>query len=124
MSQSSEEHVFGPPGAAIDYLEVENSPEFRELKVKHRGFVFPLAIVFIVWYLGYVLLAAFRPDFMATPLWGMNIGLWLGLAQFATTFAITMGYVSFANRVLDPRAAAIRAQLEEQERAHSGKDAA
>jgi uncharacterized membrane protein (DUF485 family) len=50
---------------------------------------------------------------MATPVLGqINIGLLLGLAQFVTTFAITMGYVRFANRRLDPPAAALRAELE------------
>ena len=42
----------------------------------------------------------------------INVGLLLGLAQFVTTFAITMGYVRFANRRLDPPAAALRAELE------------
>lgn len=120
MSHSPDQSVAPPGGApAIDYLEIEDSSEFRELKRKHRSFVFPLAIGFLVWYFGYVLLAAFAPEFMAIPLWGMNVGLWLGLGQFATTFAITMGYVSFANRVLDPRAAAIRERLETQELAHA-----
>ena len=42
----------------------------------------------------------------------VTIGLLLGLAQFVTTFAITMIYVSYANRRLDPLSAELRATLE------------
>jgi uncharacterized membrane protein (DUF485 family) len=49
---------------------------------------------------------------MATKVWGnINVGLLLGLAQFLTTFLITGLYIRFANRKLDPRAAAIRAEM-------------
>jgi len=51
---------------------------------------------------------------MATPVFGnVNVGLLVGLGQFLTTFIITGLYVRFANRELDPRAAEIRAHLEE-----------
>ena len=43
------------------------------------------------------------------------IGLLLGLGQFVTTFAITMAYVSYANRRVDPLSAEIRGELEKQE---------
>ncbi len=49
---------------------------------------------------------------MATRVWGnINVGLLLGLAQFVTTFLITGLYIRFANRQLDPRAAAIRDEM-------------
>jgi uncharacterized membrane protein (DUF485 family) len=45
--------------------------------------------------------------------WGnVNVGLLVGLGQFLTTFIITGIYVRFANRELDPRAEAIRAEFE------------
>ncbi|WP_156759941.1 DUF485 domain-containing protein [Microbacterium karelineae] len=102
--------------AAIDYIEVEESPRFRRLKRTHRSFVFPMAVLFLLWYFAYVLLAGWAPDFMAQRVSGdITIGLLLGLAQFVTTFAITMTYVSFANRKLDPVAADMRADLEKAE---------
>lgn len=104
-----------PPGR-IDYVEVEESPRFVELKRRHRGFVFPMAIAFLVWYFAYVLLSSFAPEFMAQRVWGaITVGLLLGLGQFVTTFAITMTYVWFANRTLDPIAEEIRDDLESQE---------
>ena len=102
--------------SAVDYIQVEQSTRFRGLKRRHRSFVFPMAVLFLVWYFVYVLLAGWAPDFMAQRVWGdITVGLLLGFGQFVTTFAITMAYVSFANRRLDPDAAAIRAELEQKE---------
>jgi len=92
---------------------MQSSPEFTELRNRLRRFVFPMTAFFLVWYGIYVALGAFAHDFMATPVFGnVNIGLLIGLGQFLTTFVITGWYVRFANRELDPRAAAIRAELE------------
>jgi uncharacterized membrane protein (DUF485 family) len=96
-----------------DYQEVADSPEFRDLQRRHRSFVFPLAVVFLVWYFVYVLLAAYAHEFMATPVFGsVNVGLLFGLGQFVSTFVITMAYVAYANRKLDPLAEQIGAELE------------
>lgn len=101
------------PGGGVDYLAVEASSSFRELKRRQRSFVFPLAIAFLLWYFVYVLLSSFAIDFMSQRVWGdITVGLLFGLGQFVTTFAITMGYVAYANRRLDPRSAALRAELE------------
>ena len=108
-----------PPATAessasgIDFVAVHASPEFQELRDRLRRFVFPMTAVFLLWYFAYVMLGAFAHDFMATKVWGnINIGILIGLGQFVTTFLITFIYVRFANRELDPRAAAIRAELE------------
>ena len=99
-----------------EYIQVENSEQFRTLKKRHRSFVLPVALFFLIWYFVYVLLADYAHDFMSTPVFGnVNVGLLFGLGQFVTTFAITTWYVSYANRRLDPLAAEIRADLEEKE---------
>jgi len=104
-----------PPTPSIDYAAVVASPDLIELKHRQRRFAFPMAIFFLAWYFGFVLLAAFAPELMATPVFGViNLGLLLGLAQFVTTFTITMIYVSYSNRVLDPLDAKLRAELEGQ----------
>ena len=78
-----------------------------------RRFVFPMSAVFLLWYTAYVMLGAFAHDFMATKVWGdINVGLIVGLGQFVSTFIITAIYVRFANRELDPRAEAIRSEVE------------
>lgn len=104
----------------IDYIAVEESAPFRELKRRQRSFIFPLAVAFLVWYFVYVLLSSFARDFMSQRVWGdMTVGLLFGLGQFVTTFVITMTYVWYANRKLDPRAEELRAELERAEGARS-----
>ena len=98
---------------STDFQPTQQSERFQTLKRKHRGFVFPVAVLFLVWYFAYVLLAAYAKDFMATPVFGnVNVGLLFGLGQFVTTFAVTTWYVVYANRHLDPLADEIRADLE------------
>ncbi|MGE2716947.1 DUF485 domain-containing protein [Mycolicibacterium litorale] len=95
------------------YLAMQASPEFQELRKRLRGFVFPMSAAFLIWYATYVLLGAFAHDFMGIRVWGnINVGLLIGIGQFVTTFLITAVYVRFANKVVDPRAAEIRAELE------------
>lgn len=95
------------------YLAVQCAPEFVELRRRFRRFVFPATLFFLVWYFLYVLLAAYAPEFMSTTVVGnINIGLIFGLLQFVTTFAITIIYVRWADREFDPRADAIRHQME------------
>jgi uncharacterized membrane protein (DUF485 family) len=96
------------------FVAVAASPEFQELRNRLRRFVFPMTAVFLIWYFAYVLLGAFAHDFMATKVWGnINVGVFIGLGQFVTTFLITFIYVRFANRELDPRAEALRSELED-----------
>jgi uncharacterized membrane protein (DUF485 family) len=107
------DHTPADPNPAIDYIAIEGSERFRTLKRTQRSFIFPLAAFFLIWYFAYVLLAAFATEFMAQRVWGdITVGLLLGLGQFVTTFAITMAYVSFANRKIDPLATEIREELE------------
>jgi uncharacterized membrane protein (DUF485 family) len=97
--------------SAVDFPAVQSSEKFQTLRKRHRSFVFPVLALALLWYLAYVLLAGYAPEFMATPVFGnVNIGLLIGLGQVVTTFVITMIYVSFANRRLDPIAAEIRTE--------------
>ncbi|WP_433267055.1 DUF485 domain-containing protein [Actinosynnema sp. CS-041913] len=102
-----------PAGATHDWVEVQAAPDFVELRRRLRTFVFPMAGLFLAWYLLYVLLADYAHGFMSTKVIGnINIGLILGLLQFVSTFVITTLYVRHANKHLDPRAEAIREKLE------------
>jgi len=101
------------PEGSIDYVAFETSDRFVNLQRRRRRFVVPLAVFFLVWYFAFVLVAAYLPDVMAIRVIGsVNLGLVLGLGQFVTTFAITIWYVAFSNRVLDPLGAELRAELE------------
>jgi uncharacterized membrane protein (DUF485 family) len=97
----------------VDYHAIQQSPEFRKLRRTHRSFVFPVLGACLVWYIAYVLLAGYAHDFMSTPVFGsVNVAIILGLAQVVTTFAVTMWYVHFANKRLDPLAEEIRDEIE------------
>ena len=99
--------------ASVDFKEVQSTEQFQELRKRHRSFVFPMAIAFLLWYFAYVLLADYAVEFMSTKVWGnINVGLILGLLQFVSTFAITGWYVSYSNRKLDPIASEIRHEIE------------
>ncbi|KAA9166800.1 DUF485 domain-containing protein [Amycolatopsis acidicola] len=100
-------------GPGSDWKQVQDSPEFRQLRHRLRSFVFPMTVLFLAWYLVYVLLAAYAHDFMSTKLVGnFNVGLLIGLLQFVSTFVITGVYVRYANRKLDPVADEIRDGIE------------
>jgi uncharacterized membrane protein (DUF485 family) len=103
---TNKEHEEGP-----DFVTIQRSDEFVELRSRLRRFVFPVSVLFFLWYLGYVLLAAYGGELMTRRLFGsVNVGLLLGLLQFATTVLITGWYLRFARRRIDPRVAAIRAE--------------
>jgi uncharacterized membrane protein (DUF485 family) len=97
----------------VDYRAIQQSPEFQTLRRTHRSFVFPVLGACLLWYIAYVLLAGYAHDFMSTPVFGsVNVAILLGLAQVVTTFAVTMWYVHFANKRLDPLAEQIRDEIE------------
>ncbi|MEV8443039.1 DUF485 domain-containing protein [Actinosynnema sp. NPDC051121] len=92
-----------------DFAALQASADFRELRRRTMIFVAPATCGFLLWYLGYVALSAYAPDFMGTQVWGvLNIGLLFGLLQFATTIALTLGYARYARRKLDPQVDAVR----------------
>lgn len=96
-----------------NFQQVQTSEQFQDLRKTHRSFVFPMTVVFLIWYLSFVILAAFAPEFMAIKVLGnINLGIVLGLAQFVTTFIITGAYVAYANRKIDPIATDLREKME------------
>ncbi|QQQ74431.1 DUF485 domain-containing protein [Saccharothrix sp. 6-C] len=110
--------TFDDPGSSLlvdeagdpDFVALQASADFRELRRRITIFVVPATCGFLLWYLGYVALSAYAPDFMATPVWGViNVGLLFGLLQFVSTIALTLGYARYARRTLDPQVVAVRA---------------
>ena len=109
MTDPAERRLLTPE----EYRQAQDSPEFTELRRRFRRFAFPMTVAFLAWYLLYVLLSTYAPDFMATPVFGnVNLGLLLGLGQFVSTFLITHLYVAHANRQTDPIADEMRERLE------------
>ncbi|GAA3518946.1 DUF485 domain-containing protein [Aeromicrobium panaciterrae] len=95
------------------YQRIHATPEFAELKRSYFGFVVPVTIAFMVWYLAYVLLSNYAHGFMAHKLFGnINVALVFGLLQFLTTFIIAVWYARFAAARMDPTADRLRDEFE------------
>ncbi|MFD0314132.1 DUF485 domain-containing protein [Streptomyces flavalbus] len=109
-----------PPSKAVhqlpsaeEFVEVQQSAEFGELRRSYRSFAFPLTVAFIVWYLLYVLLSNYAGGFMGTEVFGnINVAFVFGIAQFVTTFLIAWWYSRHADAKLDPQAEAIKNRME------------
>lgn len=99
--------------AAAEYRYVQGTEEFSKLRSTFRSFTMPLTVAGLIWYIGYVLVATYAGDFFgnSVPVFG-NVGILLGVLQFATTFLITWLYIGFANKKLEPMQAAIRDDME------------
>ena len=109
MSDPNQRRLLTPE----EYLAAQKSPEFVDLKKRFRAFAFPMTFAFFAWYLLYVLLSTYAPDFMGTPVFGnVSVGILFGLLQFVSTFAITHIYVAHANKRTDPIADEMRERLE------------
>ncbi len=95
------------------YLAVQRSDEFAGLRRALRGFVFPMAVAFFLWYALYVILSAYARGFMSTRLFdsNINVALVFGLLQFVSTFLIAWYYSRYADRKIDPVADKIRDEL-------------
>ena len=96
-------------------IAVQESADFVELRRAFRRFAFPMTVVFLSWYLLYVVASGWARDFMGHQLWGnINVGYVFGLAQFATTFLIAWLYERYMESHVDPLAARMREQLEQE----------
>jgi uncharacterized membrane protein (DUF485 family) len=90
----------------IDWIAAERSPEFRELLTKRRRFVIPATAFFLTWYLGFVALAGYAPDFMTESIYqGFTVGYALALTQFVMVGVLGWLYVRKADREFDGLAA-------------------
>ena len=94
-----------PPDQRVDWKAIERSPEFRELIAARRRFVLPATIFFLAWYLGFILLAGYAPDFMARSVYeGLTVGYCLALTQFVMVAVLGITYLKRSERVFDPLA--------------------
>ena len=102
------------------YVAMQDSPEFQDLRRRYRGFVLPATVAFLTWYLLYVVLSNWAGDLMSTQVVGnINVALIFGLLQFVTTFGLAWMYSRFSNAKLDPLAR----NLEQAYRDQAGTDA-
>ncbi|WNV84267.1 DUF485 domain-containing protein [Umezawaea sp. Da 62-37] len=113
--------TFDEPGKTLlvddegnpDFVAIQQTEEFAALRRSALVFIFPATALFLTWYLTYVIASAYAHDFMATRVLGVvNVGIVVGLLQFASTIVLTLSYARYAKRRLDPQARAVRALAE------------
>ena len=96
------------PEPRVDWDAIEQSPEFKELVAARRRFVLPATIFFLAWYIGFILLTGYAPDFMSESVYeGLTVGYCLALTQFVMVFTLGYMYLRRADRVYDPLAARV-----------------
>ena len=89
----------------VDWQAIERSPEFQELVTRRRRFVLPATIFFLAYYMAFILLAGYAPDFMGSSVYeGLTVGYVLALTQFVMVFALGIMYLRRADRDYDPLA--------------------
>ena len=88
---------------AYDWERIERSPEFQELVHRRRSFVIPGTIFFLAYYMGFILLCGYAPDFMASSVYeGLTVGYCLALTQFVMVFVLGILYLRKSDRDYDP----------------------
>ena len=95
------------------YERLAATDDFKELRRRYRGFAIPWTVAFLVWYLLFVVMSNWAPDFMSTKVIGnINIALVFGLLQFVSTFAIAWLYSRYSTANLDPLARSLNDEYE------------
>jgi uncharacterized membrane protein (DUF485 family) len=87
-----------------DVLRIRREPLFRELVNKRTRFAWALSAAMLVIYFGFILVIAFAPKVLGTPIGGgvMTVGIPVGLFVIVSAFVLTGIYVYRANSEFDP----------------------
>ena len=86
------------------YAKIRQNPKFAGLVQQRNNLARVLTIVMLVLYFGFILLVAFAPGFLGTPISGgsvTTIGIPVGLLVIISAFVLTGIYVAKANTTFD-----------------------
>ncbi|MEC5345192.1 DUF485 domain-containing protein [Brenneria populi] len=86
------------------YQRIESNPLFRELVHKRQRFATLLSLIMLALYTGFILLIAFAPGWLGTPVTPASSttrGIPIGIGLIAIAFALTGVYVYRANGEFD-----------------------
>jgi len=102
----------------VDWEAIERSEEFRELVRRRRGFVIPATIFFFTYYMVFIIVAGYAPEFMAESVYeGLTVGYCYALTQFLMVFVLGLWYLRKADREYDPLSdAAVEAAADSDEK--------
>jgi uncharacterized membrane protein (DUF485 family) len=89
----------------VDWEAIERSPEFQELVTRRRSFVLPATIFFLAYYMAFIIVAGYAPDFMGESVYeGLTVGYCYALTQFVMVFVLGIWYLRKADKEFDPLA--------------------
>jgi uncharacterized membrane protein (DUF485 family) len=105
-----------PAEEAVTATEaVGKDPEMVELEHRHRRFVWPATVFFLVYYMALNILAGTSPDLMGKKLVGeFTFGYLFALSQFVMAFVVAWVYSRWAASRIDPLATDLREKLHRQ----------
>jgi len=92
---------------------IKNDPDFLHLVKVRSKFAWTLTIVMLVIYFGFVLVIAFNPSLLGTPLSEgsvTTVGIPVGVGVIISAFILTGIYVRRANSEFDELTARIKAK--------------
>jgi uncharacterized membrane protein (DUF485 family) len=104
MAHSRWDNNWGIPMQQEITARIRNNPKFEELVRKRTAFGWRLSVVMLVIYYLFVLLVAFAPEVLGTPLFEgsvITIGIPLGVVIIVSAFVLTGIYVRRANTEFD-----------------------
>jgi uncharacterized membrane protein (DUF485 family) len=112
-----------PTDEAVTATEaVGKDPEMVELERRHRRFVWPATIFFLIYYMSLNVLAGTSPDLMGNKLFGeFTFGYLFALSQFLMAFVVAWVYSRWAARRIDPLATDLREKLRRQQIKEAGQ---
>ena len=88
---------------AKSHEAIQRDPDYKELVRRRSSFGWTLSLIMLVIYFGFILLVAYAPKFLGTPLGTgvTTIGIPIGLFVIVSAFVLTGIYVSKANSKYD-----------------------
>jgi uncharacterized membrane protein (DUF485 family) len=93
--------------------ELLDSPEFRQLVARRWRVSSALTAVLFVIYYGFIMLVATNKPLLATRVGDVTtLGIPLGVAVIVVSWALTAGYVVWANRHYDPEVRRLRQRID------------
>lgn len=87
----------------LDWQAIEEDADFRELRVRHRRYIAPAAVVCFGAYFGFLVLAVNDPGLLGHKLTGgFTLGYLLMIILFVIVWAVVFGYARIARTQWDP----------------------
>ncbi|MBF0152585.1 MAG: DUF485 domain-containing protein [Magnetococcales bacterium] len=85
------------------FNRILKNPKYHELVTKRRRFAWTLSIIMLVLYYTFILLVAFKPAFLATPIGAsiITVGIPIGAGVIISAFLLTWVFVLRANGAYD-----------------------